>query len=40
MHQFYTAMRRNNAKDTPWDHAKLRRLLEAADFLPGSLTGD
>jgi hypothetical protein len=40
MHQFYTAMRRNNAKDTPWDHAKLRRLLQAVDFLPGPPAGD
>jgi hypothetical protein len=35
MHSFYAGMRRNNAKDTPFEHAALRRLLQEVGFGPG-----
>lgn len=38
MHDFYVKMRRNNAKDTRFDHVKLRRLLKETGFVPGSVS--
>ena len=38
MHDFYTKMRRNNAKDNRFDNAKLRRLLNEVGFLPGPVS--
>ena len=37
MHDFYTDMRRNNKKDTRFDHATLRRLLKEAGFVPDTV---
>jgi hypothetical protein len=34
MHDFYSNMRKNNAKDTRLDHVTLRRLLKETGFLP------
>jgi tetratricopeptide (TPR) repeat protein len=34
MHDFYSAMRRNNKKDTQFQHATLRRLLRETGFVP------
>ncbi len=38
MHDFYSTMRRNNAKDTRFDNAKLGRLLKETGFLPGPVS--
>ncbi|MEP6775847.1 MAG: hypothetical protein ABJA50_09655, partial [Chloroflexota bacterium] len=35
MYDFYIAMRKNDAKDTPFDHTELRRLLKQSGFVPG-----
>jgi hypothetical protein len=37
MHEFYTAMRRNNQKDTRFQHASLRRLLKESNFVPNTV---
>lgn len=34
MHRFYSDMRRNNQKDTRFENAKLRKLLQETGFLP------
>jgi hypothetical protein len=34
MQEFYSSMRRNNAKDTRFDNAKLWRLLKETGFVP------
>ncbi len=36
MHDFYSALRRNNRKDTKFPHAKLRRMLKETQFVPGA----
>jgi hypothetical protein len=36
MHDFFTTMRRNNKKDTRFDHVTLRRLLKAIGFIPNA----
>jgi len=36
MFDFYVKMRRNNSKDTRFDHARLLRLLKETGFVPGS----
>jgi hypothetical protein len=38
MFDFYVKMRRNNAKDTRFDHAKLLRLLKETGFVPGPVS--
>lgn len=37
---FYTSMRKNNAKDTPFRHARLARLLKEVGFMPGKISND
>jgi hypothetical protein len=36
MHKFYSDLGRNNQKDTKFPHAKLRRLLQEAQLVPGA----
>jgi hypothetical protein len=36
MSDFYLSMRKNDAKDTPFDHATLHRLLKQTGFVPDS----